>query len=75
MSLPRFHTNPEVTYKKFYLFFPDVQLFLSTHQNFEVDEYIQPPSDMEEFSDSEVHQDSEIEIYIDEESQVNTQLT
>ena len=43
-----------------------------THQNLEVDDHIQPPSDMEQFSDSEVPQDSEIEICIDEDSQVNT---
>ena len=38
----------------------------------EVDGHIQQPSDMEHFSDSDVHQDSEIEICIDEDSQVNT---
>ena len=56
--------------KEKYFFFPLVQLFLRIHPNSQVDGYIQKPFEMEHHSDSDLYQDSEIEIFIDEDSQV-----
>ena len=56
--------------KEKYFFFPLVQLILRIHPNSQVDGHIQKPFEMEHYSDSDLYQDSEIEIFIDEDSQV-----